>query len=145
MTPDFLDFKVIDIADPSEVLQKCSGNSERGVFIGYLEKDRALKPFLEKIFSAVHLDIQKEVLVLEKTPDLPVSFSRLSFPKPIQKALLFGIPPSEIGLQINSTPYQPISFLNTQFLFADDLEIIHKSQPLKKQLWEALQQMFTTK
>lgn len=142
MQHPFLDFKIIAVTDTKNIIDQCSGNAQKGIFICYPTSDETMIDFLAKILSAVKLDVKKDVLVLEKTPDNDFSFSGFGKELSIQKAILFGISPQTIGLQINYQKYQPFNLNNYQFLFVDELTTISANQQLKKLLWNALKAIF---
>lgn len=138
----FLDFKIIDFSDIQMVLSKCQGNAAKGIFICSSDMDVEVESFLTKILSAVQLDLNGDVLLLKKTIGNGFSFSSLKEHHPIQKVLVFGLAPSNLGIHINSQKYQPLVIGGTTFLFCDELTSIANNQNLKKSLWVALQGMF---
>ena len=142
LTNQFLDFKIINVSDTNSIIDACNGSSEKGIFLSYQTVDKSLESFLAKILSAVKLDLQTDVLTLEKTLDNDFSFSTLSKAQSIHTALFFGISPKAVGLQVDCHKYHPFSIDGCLFLFADDLKGISENQTLKKALWEALQAIF---
>jgi len=144
LSNQFIDFKIIDVTDTNTILSACTGSPEKGIFLSYQETDKSMEPFLSKILSAVKLDLQADVLTLEKTVDNDFSFSALSKAQSIDKALFFGIPPKAVGLQVNVQKYQPLTINGCLFLFADDLKSISEKQELKRALWGALKAIFSS-
>lgn len=142
MSNQFLDFKIINITDTDTIVAACTGNPDKGIFLSYHAADKSMEPFLAKILGAVKLDLQADVLTLEKTIDNDFSFSALSKAQTIYKALFFGIDPKTVGLNVNFQKYQPFTVNGCLFLFADDLKSISENQALKKALWGALQTIF---
>jgi len=142
MSNQFLDFKIINIADTNSMLTACTGSPEKGIFLCYQASDTPMKPFLAKILAAVKLDLQTDVLTLEKTIDNDFSFSTLAKGQTIYRALFFGIAPKSVGLHLNFQKYQPFTINGCLYLFADDLKSISEKQELKRQLWGALQSIF---
>jgi len=138
----FLDFKIISITDTQSIINQCSGNAQKGIFICYPTSDEVMVDFLTKILSAVKLNLKKDVFILEKTPDNDFSFSSFAKEVGIQKAILFGVAPQTIGLQINPQNYKPFTLNDCLFLFADELATISANQQLKKLLWNALKEIF---
>lgn len=143
MSNQFIDFKIINVTDSSDILSACTGSPEKGIFLSYHQADKSMEPFLAKILSAVKLDLQADVLTLEKTVDNDFSFSALSKAQSIYKALFFGIPPKAVGLNVHIQKYQPFTINGCLFLFADDLTSISEQQELKRALWGALQAIFS--
>ncbi len=142
MQHPFLDFKIIAVTDTKNIIRQCSGNAQKGIFICYPTNDETMADFLAKILSAVKLDLKTDVLVLGKTPDNDFSFSSFGKEMSIQKAILFGVAPQTLGLQVNPQKYQPFNLNDCLFLFADDLTTISANQQLKKSLWTALKEIF---
>jgi len=118
LTHPFLDFKIIAVTDTQNIIAECSGNAQKGIFISYPSSDEPMVDFLTKILSAVKLDLQKDVLVLGKTPNEGFSFSGFAKQVGIQKAIIFGIAPKTLGLQINHQKYQPFILNDCLFLYA---------------------------
>ncbi len=145
MSNQFLDFKIINVADTNRILAACTGNPDKGIFLCYKAADKSMQPFLAKILSAVKLDLQADTLTLEKTADNDFSFSTLAKDQTIYKALFFGINPKTVGLHLNFQKYQPFTVNGCLYLFADDLKSISENQDLKRLLWGALQSIFTQK
>ena len=142
MQHPFFDFKIITVSDPKNIIDQCSGNAQKGIFICYPTTDESMANFLTKILSAVKLNLKADVLILTKTPDNDFSFSPLAKELGIQKAIFFGQSPQTVGLQINCPKYQPFQLNDCLFLFADDLASISANQQLKKLLWNALKEIF---
>ncbi len=142
MQHPFLDFKIIAVTDTKNLLQQCSGNAEKGVFICYPTTDETMVDFLTKILSAVKLDLKKDVLVLSKTADNNFSFSSFAKELGIEKAIFFGTIPQTIGLQVNCPKYKPFMLNDCLFLFGDELTAISANQQLKKLLWNGLKEVF---
>ena len=142
MQHSFLDFKIFALSNTKDIINQCSGNAQKGIFICYPTSDEGMVDFLTKILSAVKLDLKTEVFVLTKTPDNNFSFSTFAKEVGIQKAILFGLSPQTIGLQINCPKYQPFKLNDCLFLFADELANISAQQSLKKLLWAALKEVF---
>ncbi|MEM6316710.1 MAG: hypothetical protein AAF960_03515 [Bacteroidota bacterium] len=144
MTNSFLDFKVINVADTAQLEKEFQGKVDKGVFICFLTEDVELIPFLTKVLGAVKLDLENDVLVLQKTPDNNFSFSSVAKAKGITKALFFGVSPKDVGFQAALKKYTLTTLGDFTILFADSLAEISNQQALKKQLWVALQQLFAS-
>lgn len=142
MNHSFLDFKLINLSDTTEIIAQCEGNTDSNTFLSFPSSDKPMETFLTKILAAVQLDFQKDVLVLEKTATNNFSFGGFQKVTQIHQALFFGISPPEVGLQVNHQKYQAFTIGDCTFLFADTLEQINANQQLKKSLWTALQAIF---
>ncbi len=140
----FLDFQIFAIENVDTLLGKCSGNNDKKLFIvcSSTEKKGEDVNFLQKILGAVHLDIQKDVLLLHVTPSEQFSFIELCKKVDIETAILFGLSPRQAGLNLNIPPYHPLRFADKTFLLADNLQKLQTNLPLKKALWGCLQELF---
>jgi len=140
----FLDFQIFAVEDKAVLLEKCSGKNEKKLLIVCLSSDKKVEAttFLQKILGALHLDIQKDVLLLEITPREQFSFIELCRNADIETAIFFGVKPHRAGLNLNARPYHLLRFAGKTFLFADDLQKLQANLPLKKALWQGLQELF---
>ena len=96
--------------------------------------------FLSKILAAVKLDIDKDILLINSS-SLP-AFNQFKKVPSIDKLLVFGILPAEIGLHFKVKPYSLIDFNNFSFLFVHALKDISEDVNKKKMLWQQLQVLF---
>lgn len=116
------------------------GNFEKGVLVVYQGSglEPASREFLMKILGAVGCSLKDVALLpgsqLEESGK--ESFNHLN---PL-KCLVFGRIQHPL-MQLKQTNYEIISG-ETLFLFADDLNEIDASVPLKKKLWTKLQILF---
>lgn len=129
--------------EPSEP-KSAQGNFARSVYILALEEPQATgnRAFLSKVLSAVQLDLDKDTLFAEIQDSEAFSFVDALKNKQPACVLVFGLPPSRLGLAIEATLYQPFMFYNINWLFADALSILEPDKNKKSQLWQALKQMF---
>jgi hypothetical protein len=98
--------------------------------------------FLEKILQAVQVELGKQAFLIRLTASEKISSSSYLEVPAISKILVFGLPPEQIGLQIEVTPYELFHFCDRQMLFADSLADISSKKSLKRLLWEALKVLF---
>lgn len=98
--------------------------------------------FLKKVLLAAGLDLEKDTLQLAIKHGESVSFLPLAKTKQAERILVFGILPNQIGLHINCPLYEPVQFYGVELLFAHDLDELKPDTTLKRQLWQALQQLF---
>jgi hypothetical protein len=96
--------------------------------------------FLSKILAAVKLDFDKDILLINSS-SLPV-FNQFRALPSIDKLLVFGILPADIGLHIMAKPYNLINFNNYSLLFVHALKDISEDVNKKKLLWQQLQVLF---
>lgn len=145
MNPQLIDFKIFHKLEASKIIEHCSGNNEKGIFLLYPEKEAAQLPFLQKILAAAKLMLEKDVLLLAGTPSTTFSLSDFREVQQIHQVIVFGYPPQQIGLQIQIPKYQAHLINGCEYLFVDNLEQIATNDGLKRQLWGALQGMFLKK
>lgn len=103
------------------------------------------KVFLYKIMQAVNKKPDEDfVLISTKTKvDVPM-FKEIESSVAQQGVLLvFGEKPAELGLHVNTKPYQVVHFRSWQILFAHSLSEISANTTYKKQLWGQLKQLFS--
>ena len=142
MNSQFLDFKVILKQDKEEILVTCQGQNNKGVFLFYHQDDEHQLPFLRKILQAVQLDYDKDILSLSGDTSLTFSISDILTDRATSKVIVFGFPPTQIGLHLNLPKYQAHKVGPCTYLFADALSAIEQQSNLKKLLWEGLQVLF---
>ena len=140
----YLDYKVFVIPEFSEISAMLSGENQKHILIGFADENNPeMDAFLDKIMTAASLHIPTDCLLLKrlKGEALP-SFSQIQNKNTINKAVLFGISPKDLGLKITPPQYFPTEFNNCTFLFIDNLSKINTSPQLKKDLWSCLKEMF---
>jgi len=99
-------------------------------------------PFLRKVLQAVQLHYDKDILSLSGDAQLTFSISDLLTDTATSKVIVFGFPPSQIGLHLNLPKYQAHQVGPCTYLFADALSVLEQQASLKKLLWEGLQVLF---
>ena len=144
MKTGYLDYKVFVIPELSEISAMLSGKNQKHILIGFTDENNPeMDAFLDKIMTAATLHIPTDCLLLKRLGDeaLP-SFSQMQNKNTINKAVLFGISPKDLGLKITPPQYSLIDFNHCTFLFVDNLSKINTSPELKKDLWLCLKEMF---
>jgi hypothetical protein len=140
----YLDYKVFVVSDTSKINEKLSGDNGKYILIVTSEDDDAeMVTFLEKILTAVKIQLQTDCLILRgmDSSDFP-SFSDIVKNHKIDKALVFGFKASDLGLVFQTPQYFITEILDYKFLFVDNLSIIFKQVEKKKALWDNLQLLF---
>ncbi len=101
---------------------------------------------LENILKAVSYT-KAQYCVIELTQEEQVNFAECCKNATFQYALVFGLLPAQLLLNINPNLHQIFSLNNIQFLWSLDLTSINDSQNRshKKMLWQQLQQLFLSK
>lgn len=111
--------------------------------LGAAEKEGlATNDFLSKILSAAHLDLEQDTCYAAVMPGEPVemvSFLRNRRPR---KIIVFGLSAHDLGLTVQTRPYQPIAFYGSQWVFADALSVLEPDKARKAQLWNVLKAWF---
>ncbi len=98
--------------------------------------------FLKKILLAAGLDFEQDTLyaeVQDAEPRAILPVLKINHPDSV---LVFGLSPSQIGLNIQVPLYKPLVFCDTTFLFSEKLSAIEPDKTRKTNLWQALRQMF---
>ena len=124
--------------------EKASGAFARKVGVLILEESgsAANRDFLEKVLLAAQLKLTDDTLLAEiPAAELCQIAPDLQEKKP-EYLLVFGIPPTQLGLSIAFHPYQVTHFYGCNWLFADKLSTLSSDVAKKKLLWTALQKMF---
>jgi hypothetical protein len=140
----FFDFPIFQLPNSDEFLSLLEGTNTKGILVvigdDFSEERRA---YLTKILTAAKLNLVEDCLLLRgaATKNLP-SFAQLKSIQPISKTLIFGLLPSDLGLNVQIPPYTPTTFLDATFLYIDKLSDIEPSPERRKALWACLQKMF---
>jgi hypothetical protein len=140
----YLDYKVFAVSDTSKINEKLSGNNGKHILIVTSEDDDVeMVAFLEKILTAVKIQIEADCLILRgmDSSDFP-SFSNIVKDHMIEKIIVFGFKPSDLGLVFQTPQYFITEILDYKFLFVDNLSSIFKQVEKKKALWDNLQLLF---
>lgn len=141
LNSDIFDYKVIPVAD--NIKNALQGEGEKKVLIACSDQQtKELEDFLEKIFQAVHIIIEKDAWVLPIPEGQVFWLNALVREFAIQKVLLFGIKPEAASLSFEAPLYQPVELSGVTYLLADEISEIHSRQELKRQLWSGLQRVF---
>lgn len=144
LSNQFLDYSVIALQEVDEVIKKCTGSNQKKLLVVYnLDKTEAKNiEFLKKILSAAKFDIQDDILLLGTTPKQGFSFISMRTKVALDNLLVFGFPPSFLGLNLDISTYQPTHFNHCGFLFADDLSLLESNKQLKGALWNGMKELF---
>lgn len=144
MKTTFLDYQIFPTPELSKFSAQLEGENERQVLVGFFDEQSVEREdYLKKIIGAAKLNLLEDCLILRGSLETKFpSFVQMQNAHSIQKAVLFGIKPSDIGLNLEIPPYQPIVFNNCTFLFVDKISIIEPSKERRAALWACLQRMF---
>lgn len=149
MKSDFLDFHLFSLTDWRQMENRLSGGNRRGVLLVIDQQDdqKELTDFLGKILSAVQIDMEEDALLLKITKGENISFSHFARAHTVHHALLFGVPPRQLGLHFAPPPQHPIAFGGRYFLYTSALQALFEereapSRPLAAALWKNLKKLF---
>lgn len=145
----FFDFPLFPASDELPAPEFCSGENQKNILI-ILKWESAideLKPFLSKVLTAVKLDIEKDVFIINKTPENNIGFNALLKEYTFRHIIIFGILPHELGLHFKLSTYEALSHRDQVYLLADALvDIYAERQSGGKEkagaLWNSLKSIF---
>lgn len=145
----FFDFPLFPASHELPAPKFCSGENQKNILIILKWESAAdeLKPFLSKVLTSVKLDIDKDVLIVDKTPENNIGFNALLKEYTFRHILIFGILPQDLGLHFKLSTYEALSHRGQVYLLADALsEIYEERQSGGKQkagaLWNCLKSIF---
>ncbi len=144
---DFLDFDIYPHLSQDNSLNLIHNGNAKNMLIVINDSDLNNIEFLSKILKAIQFDIEKDVILWALPPKKMFNLTHLrkNTPNSIDKILLFDVLPERLSLQFKLPIYFITKINDTTFLSSDSLSSISKNQAKKKQLWEALQQLFGVK
>lgn len=152
MKSDFSDFPVYDVPEVAGLAERIEGHLNRGILVLSNEADNATGPdnFLSKILSAVNIDQEKATGLLLLNEQESCWLAPLLNLLNIRYLLSFGIPPSQLGIHIGATLYQPVVINELTIMWADPLSVIRQTREAGDPrragaLWKAMQQIFPVK
>jgi len=140
----FVDYKLFVVPEAADFAESCSGPDNAWVLVVQKadEQSERLQSFLQKIMSAVQIDLQTDALTLTVTPEKAYSFAQLAQTREISKILLFGTPLVQLGLHFDLPSYWVAEVQGRQFLAVDELDTISQDTKRKAALWKCLQELF---
>ena len=144
MKNSFLDYQIFPIVEIDEFSTTLIGENAKGVLIGYIEETLdEQRIYVEKIMAAAKLNLEKDCLILRGSAETAfLNFTQIRQGQTLKKAVLFGLKPSDIGLNITMPLYQPTLFGDCLFLFVDKPAVIETSKERRVALWTCLQHLF---
>jgi hypothetical protein len=144
LNTSFLDYQIFPTPELSEFSEKIVGDNARNILVGFFDEQSVEREeYLKKIIGAAKLNLSEDCLILRGSLETKFpSMVQMQNAHSIKQAVLFGIKPTDIGLNLEIPPYQPIVFNNCTFLFVDKISIIEPSKERRAALWACLQRMF---
>ncbi|HFA48177.1 MAG TPA: hypothetical protein ENJ95_04075 [Bacteroidetes bacterium] len=135
------DFPVFPLAE--NIAGQGSGDNLKNILVCIADNnDPGLMGFLQKVMAAVKIDLPKDAFTLFLKPGQKFIFSDLANTHQFQKAIFFGLKPTDAGLNLNIQKYTPLKYNGKTFLFSDLLSEVQNKPALKRPLWEALKVVF---
>lgn len=136
----FNPYKIYQSGSPTQ--ESTSLNRENTPLLCLLTKKQNVHlDFLLKVLEAAQIekgDIQ--ILTLNEREKVPLAekgwFDGLEY------LLCFGVPLSDLHIQIRPRPYQPVRIFDTVILPLPDLALIEPSRDEKQKLWDLLKKTF---
>jgi hypothetical protein len=140
----FLDYQIFPTPELSEFSAQLAGANAGQVLVGFFDEQSVEREdYLKKIMSAAKLNLLEDCLILRGSHETKFpSFIDMQHAHSVQKAIIFGIKPSDLGLNLEIPPYQPIVFNKCVFLFVDKISVIEPSKERRAALWACLQKIF---
>lgn len=140
----FLTDPIFVTPEPESILEDTQGENHKKVLVVCqdTEANPELLGLLKKILGAVQLDIDKDITLLRAKKGTSYSFIGARTKIAFERMLVFGLPPTQLGLNIQTQTYAIITIENCQLLFSDALTLIASDKRLKAALWSNLQLLF---
>lgn len=131
-------------APEHSVLDFASGGFARRILVvtGAEQERPGSRDFLVKVLAASRLSLEQDTLFARVPTAEPLSIVPAIQQKHAEYVLVFGLPPSRLGINAEMPLYQPRQFYGATFLFAESLAVLEPDKARKGKLWQALQQIF---
>lgn len=140
----FYDYKSYTLPDNSKYYSSLSGKNEKAVLVcisGVSDPNEDLV-FLKKVIGACGLDAEKDTHILILNTTDPFSFNEWKKTNKVDKLIVFGMPPEQLGLFFQCSVYHPITVNNCTFLFCENIHKIRPNEVAKRNLWNAMKNLF---
>jgi hypothetical protein len=140
----FNEDELIYLAPEQSVLEGAEGSfARKALILVQAEPEFAgNRDFLTKVLSAVQLDLERDALLATATPGTALRLMPDLRKNQTEYVLVFGIPPAQLGLNIETSLYRTVFFYGIHWLFADKLSALEPDRAKKGLLWTALKQLF---
>ena len=142
----FFDFDVYQFTDNELIDKMVRGLNKKQFLIIFScpeEEEKELTPYLQKILTALGVQMDDDTHYLNLPPGNEINLSHFLQHTATRKILLFGIQPNLLSLNIQIPPYTVFPFLGYKWLSADPLGDIfternQATRPKAAALWTAL-------
>lgn len=145
----FFDTNIYQIPENEFIIDYIKGLNKKQYLIIFncsSEEEKDLIPYLQKILSAISVQLEEDTLYLNLPDEKKISISHLIKINPVNKILIFGIKPEVLSLNIQVPTYTVFPFLEKKWLWSDSLlEIFLEkkvtNRPKAGALWTALNEL----
>jgi hypothetical protein len=117
------------------------GQGKKGLLVICQDSDlkEEQETLLKNIITAIKYDYQSDIFVATIAQNTKVLINEANIA--YQKAIVFGLKPNQIGLNIEYVPNHLLSIGECDLIFAQTLTEINGNPTLKSALWKNLQLM----
>ena len=105
------------------------------------EQQNAYHDFLMKVLAAARIE-EDTVQIISLADGEMISLAEKGWLDQLNYLFCFGLPLSDLHIQIQSHNYHPLRILNTTILPFPDLSVIEPSREEKQKLWDLLKKIF---
>ena len=138
LNTDFFEGEIISINESEKQLSEIEGGGEKGLLIVIFRKEEAQIPFLEKVFSAIKMDLKKDLHLLKLEATSQFQLMELQKQLSFREVIFFGFDPRQCGLNLNWKSYHAINWNGLKLMTAEDLISLSGNENSKRALWNAL-------
>jgi hypothetical protein len=145
----FHDFDMYQIIENESVNIHLKGTNKQQfliIFRSPAAEEKELIPYLQKILSAISIQLEEDTLYLNLPDGKELCISHLIKTHGISKILVFAIQPKLLCLNLQITEHRVFSFLGSKWLWAESLSAIfsertEKNRPKAGALWTGLKEL----
>lgn len=142
----FIDFDIYQLTENELVDKIVKGSNNKQFLIIFScpeEEEKDLIPYLQKILTAVGVQMDADTHYLNLPLGTSMNLSHFLLHRSTKKVLLFGIQPNVLSLNIQMPPHIVFPFLGCKWLWSDALGEIfaernQTTRPKAAALWTAL-------
>ncbi len=149
MVPSFIDFPFFPLEKTQDLLDHLRGRGKQKILLVYASGPEAELDvsYAERIIGAVKLSLDEDMYLLPWREKADYSLSGLLRQLQIDRVLVFGVEPADLGLHFQAPRFLPIRVDGRTFLFSCSLTRLRNNREAGNRenavkLWNALQQMF---
>jgi hypothetical protein len=136
-------YNIYDIPHSTDLTNLVIGKNAKKVLIVLSEKEYASHSvFLDKIMSAVSLNLFEDCLICQMPSYAYIKFSDFKSKFAMSKLILFGVNFQQLGLQIQCQQNQICIFQSIELLPTFSLSALEQDSQKKRILWMSLKSLF---